>query len=71
MNASNSPRTYANGFYVADSFATNLSEALHGGPFDTPEAAEQERRQINIADDCFILQINGGRIARVDMDTER
>ena len=50
-------------FYVVDRFGP-LGEVI-SGPFDTPQAAETDRTEINIADDCFVVgaDSDGNRIA--------
>lgn len=44
----------ADKFYVVDHCAMNLDDFLVTGPFDTAVEAEDERRQINFADDCGV-----------------
>ena len=45
-------------FYVLDVFAEHGAPAV-AGPFDTREQAEQERRELNIADDCIVRRYIG------------
>jgi hypothetical protein len=40
-------------WYVLDQFGT---DGPVSGPFDTREAAEADRVQLNIADDCFVAR---------------
>lgn len=47
----------AEGFYVADTFAATMRDALIGGPFETAELAEKDRRERNIADDCEVIRV--------------
>lgn len=47
----------ATGFYVADSFAASRDEALIAGPFTDRASADEDRRERNIADDCFIVRV--------------
>lgn len=41
-------------WYVVDRFAKTADPV--SGPFDTREEAEQDRRELNIADDCEVLR---------------
>jgi hypothetical protein len=43
-------------FYVMDRFARTAQDAYVSGPFADRNAAEQERRALNIADDCEVWQ---------------
>lgn len=41
-------------FYVVDQFADGGAQVI-SEPFDTRQLAENERRQLNIADDCVVM----------------
>ena len=45
-------------FYLLDNRASFLvgRAVIVAGPFDTKDEAEDERRQINIGDDCSVVQ---------------
>lgn len=43
-------------FYVMDTFAHTAQDAYVSGPFGTRAAAEQDRRERNIADDCQVCE---------------
>lgn len=49
-----------NKWYVVDRFSGPVS-----GPFDTRCEAENERVQLNIADDCVVLRYTGRKIVPV------
>lgn len=42
-------------WYVMDAFAANMQAAVVSGPFDSQDAAETDRRAVNIADDCEVM----------------
>lgn len=44
-------------WYVCDVFSQDGQPV--SGPFDTKQDAENERRQLNIADDCFVARYHG------------
>jgi hypothetical protein len=50
------PRGYGTGpgWYVLDKFGRTFGEAYVAGPFTTRAAAEQDRRERNIGDDCYL-----------------
>jgi hypothetical protein len=47
---------FAPGYYVMDRFGRTPHEARVSGPHATYEAAEQDRRERNIADDCDVCR---------------
>lgn len=52
------PADFPAGFYVADGFGSTFREAIIAGPFDTFEAADSDRRERNIAEDCEVVEIH-------------
>lgn len=44
-------------FYVMDRFASSAQAAYVSGPFDTRAAADADRREYNIADDCDVFEV--------------
>ena len=51
-----SPKLIIGKFYVVDGMASNANDFMVSGPFDSAEAAERDRQEINIADDCLVAQ---------------